>query len=179
MAINPGAAWVTKRWPPERYGALARELGERHGVGVLVLFGPGEEGLAAAVLSAAYPARPASLPSSVRELAALSERALLLVSGDTGPYHIARALGVPTLGLFGPTDPARNGPRGGRDRVLWGRVPCSPCYGRDCPTAIECMAAVELPDVLAAAAELLEKAASTPAPPAPSRSPVPPTAAPE
>jgi heptosyltransferase I len=106
--LNPGAGWGAKRWPAERYGEVARQLSE-DGFTPLVNFGPGEEYLAKEVVAAsAGTAR--LMNSSISELIALTRGAKLFVGGDTGPMHLAAALGVPVVAIFGPTDPARNGP---------------------------------------------------------------------
>lgn len=109
MAIlNPGAGWGSKCWPAQRYGAVARALAER-GMAVIVNVGPDEEVLAGTVRDASGgTARPVSC--SVSELIALTRRASLFVGGDTGPMHLAAALWVPVVALFGPTQPERNGP---------------------------------------------------------------------
>jgi heptosyltransferase-1 len=113
--INPGAGWGAKRWPVERYAAVARGLLER-GMRVLVNAGPGEEALAEGVVRAAAGAVP--LSCTVGQLIALTRRVSLAVAGDTGPLHLACALGRPVVGIYGPTDPSRNGPFGTRFRVL-------------------------------------------------------------
>jgi heptosyltransferase-1 len=114
--LNPGAGWGAKRWPAERYGQVARELA-KEGICSLVNYGPGEEDLAADVENAsAGAARKVSC--SISELIALTRRARLFVGGDTGPLHMAAALNVPVVAIFGPTDPARNGPFGTRSIVL-------------------------------------------------------------
>lgn len=116
VIVNPGAGWGAKCWPAGSYGAVARALAER-GMAVMANFGPGEERLAEAVREAAGDsARP--LSCSVSELIALSRRASLFVGGDTGPMHLAAALGVPVVALFGPTRPERNGPYATRAVVL-------------------------------------------------------------
>lgn len=114
--LNPGAGWEGKQWPPERYGEVARGLA---GVGLrcLVNFGPGEESLARAAAAASAGAAEA-VPSSLSELIAFTRRAQLFIGGDTGPMHLAAALGVPVVALFGPTSPARNGPFATRSMVL-------------------------------------------------------------
>jgi heptosyltransferase-1 len=114
--LNPGAGWGAKRWPVERYGQVARELA-RDGLCSLVNCGPGEEELAAAV-EAAGEGAARKISCSVSELIALTRRARLLIGGDTGPMHLAAALKVPVVAIFGPTDPARNGPFGTRSIVL-------------------------------------------------------------
>jgi heptosyltransferase-1 len=116
ILINPGAGWGAKEWPPERYGEVSRELA-KEGATVLVNFGPGEEQLARHVQdSAASTAQP--ITCSISELIALTRRAALFIGGDTGPLHLAAALGVPVVAIFGPTDPERNGPFSEKNIVL-------------------------------------------------------------
>jgi heptosyltransferase-1 len=116
VLIHPGAGWGAKRWPPERYAAVARRLRES-GYEVVVNAGPGEEPLANEVTELSCEAA-ATLKSSIAELIAVTRRAALVIGGDTGPVHLASALERPVVAIFGPTDPARNGPFGGRFRVL-------------------------------------------------------------
>jgi heptosyltransferase-1 len=114
--LNPGAGWGAKCWPAASFGAVARALADR-GMEVLVNHGPGEEALAEAVReSSGEVAVP--LKCSVGELIALTRRARLFVGGDTGPMHLAAALRVPVVALFGPTRPERNGPFGTTNVVL-------------------------------------------------------------
>jgi heptosyltransferase-1 len=114
--LNPGAGWGAKCWPAESFGAVARALSER-GMAVLVNHGPGEEALTEAVRnSSGEVAVP--LKCSVGELIALTRRARLFIGGDTGPMHLAAALRVPVVALFGPTRPERNGPFGTPNVVL-------------------------------------------------------------
>jgi heptosyltransferase-1 len=114
--LNPGAGWGTKCWPVESYGTVAAALPAR-GLAVVINYGPGEEELAHAVHQASG---TSALPvkCSVGELIALTRRAALFVGGDTGPMHLAAALRVPVVALFGPTRPARNGPYATRSIVL-------------------------------------------------------------
>ena len=114
--LNPGAGWGAKRWPAERYGQIANELA-KDGLCSLVNYGPGEEDLAAAV-EAAGEGAARRISCSVSELIALTRRARLLISGDTGPMHLAAALKIPVVAIFGPTNPARNGPFGTQSIVL-------------------------------------------------------------
>jgi heptosyltransferase I len=120
--LNPGAGWGAKRWPPERYGCVAKSLAAS-GVRAIINYGPGEEDLARAA-EAASGGTATSLKSSLTELIALTRRARLFIGGDTGPMHLAAALQVPVVAIFGPTDPARNGPYGTSSIVL--RNPASP-----------------------------------------------------
>ncbi len=114
--LNPGAGWGAKRWPAARYGELARGLADR-GIGSIVNYGPGEEELARTVEQTSCGAANV-LQCTITELIALTRRARLFVGGDTGPLHLAAALRVPVIGIYGPTDPARNGPFGTRSVVL-------------------------------------------------------------
>lgn len=116
VLLNPGAGWGAKRWPVERYAAVANALACR-GFSVLVNGGPGEETLVEAIQNQSDgAARPFN--SSLAQLIALTRRVALMIAGDTGPLHLACALGRPVVGIYGPTDPARNGPFGTRSRVL-------------------------------------------------------------
>ena len=120
--LNPGAGWGAKRWPAERYGEAAARLA-REGIRCLVNYGPGEEDLFERVNAASNGVvRPTK--ASVTGLIALTRAAKLFIGGDTGPLHLAAALQVPVVAIFGPTDPARNGPYGTRSVVL--RSPASP-----------------------------------------------------
>jgi lipopolysaccharide heptosyltransferase I len=108
--VSPGGGWRSKCWPPERYGALCAALWRRLSVRVVVNAGPGEEELARAVIASAAPAKPVLFSPTLRELAELVGRARVVVAADTGPMHLAAALQTRVVALFGPTDPARNGP---------------------------------------------------------------------
>jgi heptosyltransferase-1 len=116
ILVNPGAGWGAKQWPAERYGEVARELAKQ-GAHVLVNYGPGEEQLSREVQSASQGAAH-PITCSVAELIALTRRASLFIGGDTGPLHLAAAMGVPAVAIFGPTDPARNGPYNKNSVVL-------------------------------------------------------------
>jgi heptosyltransferase-1 len=108
--LNPGAGWGAKCWPANRFGEVSRALA-LVGIRPLVNYGPGEEALARSVVELSDGAAD-SIACSVGQLIALSRRARLCIGGDTGPVHLAAALGVPVVAIYGPTDPARNGPIG-------------------------------------------------------------------
>jgi heptosyltransferase-1 len=116
VLLNPGAGWGAKRWPIDRYAEVARAL-RAGGYSIVVNAGPGEEQLADELREAGgdfvIPVQP-----TLTELIAITRRAALVIAGDTGPLHLASALGRPVVAIFGPTDPARNGPFGGRFRAL-------------------------------------------------------------
>lgn len=114
--ISPGAGWGAKRWPAERYGRVAAALAA-WGVKSAVNYGPGEEGLAREVEDASG-GTARRISCSISELVAFTRRARVFIGGDTGPLHLAAALKIPVVAIFGPTDPARNGPYGTRSVVL-------------------------------------------------------------
>ncbi len=117
IIVNPGAGWGAKQWPAERYGHVSKRLFEEEGLKSLINFGPGEQELVRAV-EAASGGSAEGLACSLTQLIAMTRRAELFIGGDTGPMHLAAALGVPVVALFGPTNPARNGPFGTRNIVL-------------------------------------------------------------
>jgi heptosyltransferase I len=119
--LNPGAGWGAKQWPADRYAEVAKQLA-CEGLQSLVNFGPGEEKLADSVEKASAGAARA-IACTITQLIALTRRATVFIGGDTGPMHLAAALGVPVVAIFGPTNPARNGPFGTRSVVL--RSPAS------------------------------------------------------
>ncbi len=118
FVLSPGGGWRSKCWPAQRYGELYRELARRHGWRGVVNFGPGESGLAEAVRRAAAPEHPVLLETDIPQLMALLQRAKIVVAGDSGPLHLAVGLGRPVVGLYGPTDPKRNGPYCAEDIVV-------------------------------------------------------------
>lgn len=151
--LNPGAGWGAKRWPAERYGLVARALAAE-GISCLINYGPGEDALARETESASGGvAKP--IRCSITELIALTRRAQLFVGGDTGPMHLAAALRVPVIAIFGPTDPARNGPYGAKSIVL--RNPASPTTHARIPHPDEGMLEIVVEDVVTAARTLLTR----------------------
>jgi heptosyltransferase-1 len=125
VVLSPAGGWRSKCWPPERYGALCQQIRANLGLRCVLNQGPGDEACIAAVKAASGEAAPVAYNGSLVQLMALLRNALCIVGGDTGPLHLAVALGTPTVALFGPTDPARNGPyrtsgTPGKDIVLRG-----------------------------------------------------------
>lgn len=130
VLVHPGAGWASKRYPPERWGEVARRLRDATGLPTLVPVARGEEELAAGVEAASAGAARRVPAGDLPTLAALLRRARLVMGGDSGPTHLAHALGTPVLMLMGPTDPARHGPYGAPERAMWKLLPCSFCYRR-------------------------------------------------
>jgi lipopolysaccharide heptosyltransferase I len=171
VLINPGAAWPNKRWPAERFGDLAAHLRELSGLRSLVLWGPGEERLASSVVDASRGAAVLSPPTTIVDLFALAATARLVVSGDTGPLHIAAAVGTPVVALFGPTLTERNGPWLADDITVSRTGQCQCLYQRRCRTTKRCINDIELREVLDAVQERLRRPdarLSNPEPRAPS-----------
>jgi heptosyltransferase-1 len=130
ILLHPGAGWANKRYPPDWWGKAARLIREQTGLPTWVAAAPGEEALAAAVEAASNGAAVTVPASDLATLASLIRRARLMLGGDSGPTHLAHALGTPVLMLMGPTDPERHGPYAAPDRALFKRLPCSFCYQR-------------------------------------------------
>jgi heptosyltransferase-2 len=131
VGLNPTRAYPAKRWPEERFAELARRL-LREGFVPVLLWGPGEEGVVARI-HGAVPGAKVAPPTNLVELAAFLGHLAAVVTVDSGLKHLAVCRRVPTVTLFGPTDPREWHIGGERDRVLWRGVSCSPCRLRQCP----------------------------------------------
>ncbi len=110
VVLSPGGGWRSKCWPAERFGAISQKIRAELELPCVINYGPGEEALADQVQAASGEAKPISYDGELGPLTALLRDAQCIVGGDTGPLHLAVALGTPAVALFGPTDPARNGP---------------------------------------------------------------------
>lgn len=150
VLINPGAAWPNKQWPPDRYGSVAAAIHRRFGWRSVVLWGPGEKPLADAVVAASSGAAEVSPPTTITDLIGVSRRANLMLSGDTGPLHIACAVGTPIVALFGPTWPDRNGPWGLYDVTVSRVEQCICLYERRCRRSTPCINDIPVDEVLKA-----------------------------
>ena len=148
--INAGAAWPNKRWPAERFGELAAFLADARGLTPVVLWGPGEDALAQAVIDASSGRAVLAPPTRIRDLVALARGASVVISGDTGPLHIATAVGAPTVGIFGPTNPERNGPWIEEDAAVSRFDECGCHYDRRCHRRDWCLLDVPATEVCAA-----------------------------
>ena len=120
VVISPGGGWRSKCWPADRYGWLADRILKEFGLRTVVNAGPGENDLTEAVDRASQSAKPVPFAGSLGQLMALLKNARVVVAGDTGPLHLADALGTSLVAIFGPTDPDRNGPyRGNGVALRW------------------------------------------------------------
>jgi len=148
------AGWRSKVWGEEKFANLAERL-KAEGLEVVVVPGIGDEERAGRICNMAQHALAVAEGLDIIALAALAERAKVVVGGDTGPVHLAAALGTPTVGIYGPTAPARNGPFPYQDYALWASAKCSPCYKRDCKR--HCIEQIEVEDVLKACRRILRQ----------------------
>ena len=158
VVINPGAGWRSKLWPPERFAAVARALHRRHGQPVLVVWGGGaERALADRIAAEAFGAAVVAPATSLQDLGELCRRARLFISSDTGPLHLAAAVGTPCVGLFGPVPARRNGPYGNGHAVVEPPALLRPAWERR-KTDTGAMAGIDADRVVAVAEGLLRPA---------------------
>jgi lipopolysaccharide heptosyltransferase I len=153
--VNPCAGWETKRWDAKSFAEVATWLVRDRGWKCLIAWGPGEEDAACSVAGQAEGAE--MLPTtSIHQLAEILRRSSLCVSGDTGPLHFAAAVGVPCVGVFGGSDPLRNGPYGVPSRTVTFPVSCAPCWKTGCPYQHrECLTKLESQTVIEQIEDLL------------------------
>lgn len=167
IGLSPGAAYGTaKRWLPERFADTAIELAGEHR-GAVCLFGSrSERDLCAAIAERIAPHAPVFNLAGETSLRGFMEQAapcLIFLTNDSGAMHIASALGVPTVTIFGATNPETTGPTGDRARIVREPVPCSPCLLRECPIDHRCMTGVPALRVVETARGLLSIAGAKPA----------------
>lgn len=148
VVINPGAGFPTKLWKLDRYAQLADRIAREQGLHILLAWGPGEKEMAETIADLMTEKSWIAPKTSIQESIALFEHTALMIGSDSGPLHLCAAMGIPTVSIFGPTDPARNGPYGSNHQVVYKEQPCSFCWKKTC--AIEthdCMEQVEVEDV--------------------------------
>ncbi len=161
VVINPGAGWTSKLWPAERFAAVARGLADRHGLRSLVVWGgSGERAAAEQIVGASAGAAVLAPDTSLQDLGELFRHSRMLISSDTGPLHLAAAVGTPCVGLFGPVPASRNGPYGGQHVCVEPPDGVRPVWD-DRKTDTRSMAAIEVDRVVAAAEKLLAAEAAT------------------
>lgn len=150
--LNPGAAWPNKQWPPESFAAVARWLHATYGWTPVVLWGPGEEVIADAIVAGAGGVAVRAPKTTFNDLLSLARESKVFVSGDTGPLHLACAMGAPVVALFGPTTERRNGPWDDRDVSISRYDRCDCHYERVCRRAAAdwCLGTISVDEVTSA-----------------------------
>lgn len=145
VGINPGATYGSaKRWFPERYAALADTIQDQYGAHILIFGAPGEKDIGETVTqSMRGSAVNLCGRTTLGEAVALINRCHLFVTNDSGLMHIAAALDIPLIALFGPTNPHTTGPRGTKSKIVRIPVPCSPCLQPECPIDHRCMKEID------------------------------------
>jgi heptosyltransferase-2 len=160
IGLNPGAFYGSaKRWEPTRYAAAGEKLARETGARIAIVGGAAERPLGEAIAAAlTVPARVLCGQTTLGELVGVVSRLSLLLTNDSGPMHVAAALGVPVVAVFGPTDWRETGPVGPRQRLVREPVHCSPCLLRECPIDHRCMRRVGVERVVGEARALLAEA---------------------
>lgn len=164
VAMHVAGGRQIKQWPVERFVSVARSLVDREGATIVLTAGPGDEAMVNEARAALPIDRVIDISGAgLLTVAAVLERCDLMITGDTGPMHLAAAVGLPILAVFGPSDPARYAPRGAHDRVVRMDLPCAPCNRIRLPPARctgrvpDCLALLTEDRVLDAAVELLRQ----------------------
>jgi lipopolysaccharide heptosyltransferase I len=155
IIMNPGGGWRSKCWSPENYAALIRQLAGIRQEQIILTGSPAEEPLISGILQSAGAQRARYLPTTLVQFISLATRARLFIGGDTGPLHLAAAVGTPIVGIYGPTDPVRNGPFAADDMTLSNRGPISHSRRGANP---EYLSGISVASVVAAVEERLARA---------------------
>lgn len=151
IGINPGAGFESKQWDLVRFAELADRISEESECSIILTWGPGEEFKVQQISAHMKQKCWIAPPTSILESIALYKRMALLVSCDSGPLHLAAASGIPTVSIFGPTDPVRNGAYGLNHEVVYKMLSCSFCWKKTCPLGTkECMQQVSVDEVFQA-----------------------------
>ncbi len=153
IALQPGARWNNKRWPATHFAELIRQLAQKYPDARFAILGGKDDQALGETLLRAAPNRSLNLcgATSLLEMVEWLRLCDLLITNDTGPMHVAAALGKPLIGLFGPTEPRRTGPYGQLENILRLELPCSPCLKSVCriPETDKCLQALAPATVLA------------------------------
>ena len=156
--INPGAGFPTKLWSVERYAQLGDKLTEELGFSILLTWGPGEEELVRNIASSMKQKSWTAPATTIAESIGLYKKLALFVGSDSGPFHICWALGIPTVSVWGPTDPNRNGAYSKKHKSVFQKLNCSFCWKRRCPLGTtECMDKVTVQNMFDAAKTLVSE----------------------
>jgi len=152
IALCPGAEYgPAKRWPVENFVAVAQHFANKHSARIVILGAPADEAVAGELAAQVPGAENRAGQTTLAEFMAALETSRLVICNDSGAMHLASALDVPTVAIFGSTEPALTGPMGARTAVLRHHVPCSPCFLRECPIDFACMTSITPAQVIALA----------------------------
>ena len=155
VAINPVAKWITKLWNNRKFALLADRLIEKYNASVIFTGSQSDRSTIDNILSCmSHSAVNLAGETTLKTLAALYEKTKFLISTDTGPMHMAAAVGTPVIALFGLTAPWRTGPFGAKHKILRSGLDCSPCFKRQCST-IDCMNQISVEQVMDAVSSIL------------------------
>ncbi len=159
VAVNPGASYgAAKRWFPERFAAVAEQLITARQVKIVLIGGPGEREIGRDIVAACRrPLFNLIGETTVRQMMAIIATSRLLITNDSGPMHVAAAVGTPIVAIFGPTDVNTTSPLAPDCLLLHHEIDCAPCLQRQCSRDHQCMRAVTAAEVYAAANTLLER----------------------
>ena len=155
VAVNPVAFWKTKLWEEKKFAELCDRIAGELKTNVVFTGGKNDDVVERIQYMMNFYSANLTGKTSLRDLAYLYELASVVVTTDSGPMHIAAAVGTPTVALFGPTDPLRTGPYGEGHRVIQKDLDCSPCFKKNCDT-MHCMKEITVDDVFEAVKETLE-----------------------
>jgi len=171
LAVHPGAGWLTKRWPVEKFAVVAAKAARRFGLSIVLVGSPGERALSLQLENLirrfAPPAQIVNLAgqTSLKQLAALLQRSDAILTNDSGPMHMAAAMGTPVVGVFTSTDPIRSGPPGSEHHLIPTRISCGGCYKKRCPYSglkhLGCLEELTIERVWYALANLLDRQLSS------------------
>ena len=147
VTLCPGTNWPSKCWPTTHFANLADKLYEDNIIPVII-GGPTDQRLAEEIIAnTKIPPIDLTGKTSLKQLAYIIKKSQVFVGGDTGPMHLAVAVGMKVVAMFGSTDPKRNGPYGSNHKVLLVPVPCQGCWQRNCPKNIDCLAKISVDEV--------------------------------
>lgn len=158
IGLNPGAAWITKQWPPRHFAALGDLLAAK-GYQIVIFGGPGDIDLVKKITAMMeHKSIMAAGKTNLKELAALIKKCAVFIGNDTGPMHLAIAVGTPVVAIFGPTHHIYTGPYGSNQIVVRKQMVCAPCFqAKKCPkyTKVECLESISPQEVWVAAKKFL------------------------
>ncbi len=147
IVIVPGGGWENKRLPEGKYSQLIKILSKK-GYDIFIFWGKGERDLAKRIRENSSNDVKIFPFLDIKGMISFFKRVNLVIGGDTGPLHLASSLGVPVIGIYGPTDPKRNGPYGKNSRVIFHSLPCSPCWRRKCKKNLECLRSIKVEEIV-------------------------------